>query len=160
MSRALAALCITALAGCATDVHRAVSPGMASTEVGARIGKPTAIGKQADGTTYWDFSRQPYYTERVTFGADDRVRDARNLLTEDNFKNLRAGMTLDEVLAVVGPAYLRNEYANRTTVWTYRYQDVGIWKLLHVTMGGDGRMVRYETEWDPNIYSKKDGGKR
>jgi hypothetical protein len=160
MSRALAALCITVLAGCATDVHRAVSPGMASTEVGARIGKPTAIGKWADGNTYWDFSRQPYYTERVTFGADDRVRDVRNLLTEDNFKNLRAGMTLDEVLAVVGPAYVRNEYANRTTVWTYRYQDVGIWKLLHVTMDGGGRLVRYETEWDPNIYSKKDGGKR
>ena len=160
MSRALAVLCMTVLAGCATDVDRAVSPGMASTEVGARIGKPTAIGKRADGSTYWDFSRQPYYTERVTFGADDRVRDARNLLTEDNFKNLRAGMTLDEVLAVVGPAYLRNEYANRTTVWTYRYQDVGIWKLLHVTFDPSGRLQRYEVEWDPNIYSKKDGGRR
>ena len=59
---------------------------------------------------------------------------------------------------VVGPAYIYNQYADRTTVWTYRYQDIGIWKLLHVTMDDGGRMLRYATEWDPTIYSKKDHG--
>jgi hypothetical protein len=156
---ALAALCSALLLGCAADVHRAVAPGMASTEVGSRVGKPTAIGQLPDGSTYWDYSRQPYYTDRVTFGPDDRVREVRNLLTAENFERLQPGMTLGEVVGVVGPAFLGSQYADRTTVWTYRYQDTGIWKLLHVTMDPGGRMLRYATEWDPNIYSKDRGGK-
>ena len=155
MNRALCAVCAAVLFGCATDVHRAVSPGMASTDVGARVGKPTAMGKLADGSAYWDYSRQPYYTDRVTFGPDDRVREVRNLLTADNFENLRAGMTLDQVVGTVGPSYIRNVYANGTTVWTYRYYDIGIAKLLHVTLDASGRMLRYETEWNPDVYSKK-----
>ena len=55
-------------------------------------------------------------------------------------------MTLDQVVSVVGPAYIRNQYANGTTVWTYRYYDVGIAKLLHVTLDPSGRLLRYETE--------------
>ena len=155
MSRALLAVCSALLLGCAADVHRAVSPGMASAEVGSLVGKPTAIGQLPDGSAYWDYSRQPYYTDRVTFGPDDRVREVRNLLTEQNFEKLHPGMTYAEVVGIVGPAYIRNQYANGTTVWTYRYYDIGIAKLLHVTMGPDGRMVRYETEWNPDVYSKK-----
>jgi hypothetical protein len=152
---ALIALCSAALIGCAADVHRAVSPGMASTDVGARVGKPTAMGKLADGSAYWDYSRQPYYTDRVTFGPDDRVREVRNLLTEQNFENLQKGMTLKQIVSIVGPAYIRNMYANGTTVWTYRYYDIGIAKLLHVTLDSSGRLLRYETEWNPDVYSKK-----
>jgi len=159
VNRALHAACAAVLVGCATvDVHHAIAPGMASSEVGASVGKPTSIGKLADGSVYWDYSRQPYYTDRVTFGPDERVREVRNLLTEQNFEKLQKGMTLDEVRSIVGPAYLYGQYADRSTVWTYRYQDVGIWKLLHVTLDAGGRMVRYETEWDPNIYSKKGRG--
>jgi hypothetical protein len=159
VNRALCAVCAAVLFGCATDVHRAVSPGMASTDVGARVGKPTAMGKLADGSAYWDYSRQPYYTDRVTFGPDDRVREVRNLLTEQNFENLQRGMTLDQIVGIVGPAYIRNMYANGTTVWTYRYYDVGIAKLLHVTLDPSGQLLRYETEWNPDVYSKKGRGK-
>jgi outer membrane protein assembly factor BamE (lipoprotein component of BamABCDE complex) len=153
----IAVLCL--LAGCATvDVHRVVAPGMASAEVAAAAGEPSAVGKLADGNAYWDYSRQPYYTDRVTFGPDERVVEVRNILTEQNFESLQAGMTLEQVVATVGPAYVYNKYANGTTVWTYRYQDVGIYKLLHVAMGPDGRMVRYDTEWNPDVYSKKGRG--
>jgi len=153
----IAVLCL--LAGCATvDVHRVVAPGMASAEVGAAVGEPNVVGKLADGNVYWDYSRQPYYTDRVIFGPDERVLEVRNILTEQNFQNLQKGMTFDQVVATVGPAYIYNKYANGTTVWTYRYQDVGIYKLLHVVMGPDGRMVRYDTEWNPDVYSKRDRG--
>ena len=155
MSRALFAVCGALLLGCAADVHRAVSPGMASAEVGAHVGKPTTIGRLPDGSAYWDYSRQPYYTDRVSFGPDDRVREVRNLLTEQNFEKLHPGMTYAEVVGIVGPAYIRNQYANGTTVWTYRYYDVGIAKLLHVTLDPSGRLLRYETEWNPDVYSKK-----
>jgi len=131
---------------------------MTSSEVAARVGKPTTAGTLADGARYWDYSRQPAYTERVVFGADDRVRELRNLLTASNFENLRAGMTPDEVVATVGPAFIFNQYANGTTVWTYRYKDIGVYKLLHVTFDASGRLLRYETQWDPNVYSKRDRG--
>ena len=156
MSRAASAVLSALLFGCATaDVYRAVTPGMAGSEVVQRVGKPTTAGKLVDGGAYWDYSRQPYYTDRVTFGPDDRVRGVRNLLVEDNFENLRTGMTPNEVVATVGPAFVFNQYANNTTVWTYRYKDLGIYKLLHVTFDASGRMRRYETEWNPDVYSKK-----
>ena len=159
MNRAASAVLSALLFGCATaDVYRAVTPGMAGSEVVQRVGKPTTAGKLVDGGAYWDYSRQPYYTDRVTFGPDDRVRGVRNLLVEDNFENLRTGMTPDEVLATVGPAFIFNRYGNNTTVWTYRYKDLGIYKLLHVTLDPSGRMLRYETQWDPNVYSKRDRG--
>ena len=154
------ALIAALLAGCAsaTDVHRSVVPGMASGEVAARAGKPTALGKLADGSAYWDYSRQPFYTDRVSFGGDDRVREVRNILTEDNFENLLPGMTPADVVATVGPAFIFNKYADGTTVWTYRYND-GVYKLLHATFDPSGRLLRYQTEWNPEIYSKGGGRK-
>jgi len=155
-----AAVVAALLAGCAslTDVHRKVVPGMASGEVAARAGKPTTLGKLADGSAYWDYSRQPFYTDRVSFDGDDRVREVRNILTEDNFENLRPGMTPGDVLATVGPAFIFNNYADGTTVWTYRYND-GVYKLLHATFDSSGRLLRYQTEWNPEIYSKGGGRK-
>ena len=155
MKRAAFACIIAILAGCAStgDVYRDVIPGMASSDVAARAGKPTVAGKLIDGGAYWDYSRQPYYTSRVSFGSDDRVRDVRNLLTEQNFENLREGMTLQEVVATVGPAFIFNKYGNGTTVWTYRYYD-GVYKLMHATFDPSGRLLRYQTEWNPDVYSK------
>jgi outer membrane protein assembly factor BamE (lipoprotein component of BamABCDE complex) len=148
------------LAGCAADVHRVVAPGMTSAEVSARAGAPTIVGRLPNGEAYWDYSRQPYYTDRVSYGPDERVREVRNLLTEENFRTLRPGMSAEEVLATLGPSYVNNSFANGTTAWTYRFQDVGIWKLLHVLFDPSGRLQRYGVEWDPNIYSKKNGGRR
>lgn len=153
-----AAAAAALLCGCTTDVYRAVAPGMTSAEVSSRAGKPTLVGRQPSGDVYWDYSRQPYYIERVTFGPDERVRDLRNLMTEENFRNLQPGMTPDEVTATVGPHFLYNSYANGTTVWTYRFYDVGIAKLLHVIFDPAGRLLRYEVEWDPDVYSKRDHG--
>jgi len=132
---------------------------MTSKEVAGLVGKPTTVGKLADGAAYWDYSRQPVSIERVSFGPDERVREVRNLLVESNFENLRAGMTPDDVVATVGPSYVFNRYGNGTTVWTYRYMDIGVYKLLHVTFDASNRLLRYQTEWNPAVYSRKDGRK-
>lgn len=148
------------LLGCTTDVYRVVATGMTSAEVSSRAGSPTVIGKLPTGDVYWDYSRQPYYTERVTFGPDERVRELRNLLEEENFRNLKTGMTREQVIATVGPSYILNQYANGTTVWTYRFYDYGVAKLLHVIFDRDWQLERYQVEWDPAKYSKKDRGGR
>lgn len=157
--RPLLALAAFALAGgCATSAQYAVSPGMPANEVSARLGKPVAEARLADGGTYWDYRRDPYGYYRVTFGADGRVREMRNLLTEQNFGNLRAGMTQSEVEAIVGvPAdRLKEAHANGTRSWTYRYYDAGIAKLLHVIFDPAERVQWYYAEWDRSRYSGDD----
>jgi len=150
------------LGGCAADVYRVVAPGMTSAEVASRAGQPTLVGELANGEAYWDYSRQPYYIDRVIYGPDERVREVRNLMSDDNFRaTLKPGLSPQEVIAAVGPAYIVNRYGNGTTVWTYRFYDYGVAKLLHVTFDPAGRFARYDVEWDPAVYSKKGGnGKR
>ena len=163
MKRLWILLALAVLAGCATSAQRSVSPGMTADEVDAKLGRPTASGRLSTGEEYRDYSQQPfgYTVERITFAADGRVRDVRNLLTEDNFKNLHAGMTPREVVAVVGPspASEQRSYAGGTSSWTYRYRDIQVIKLLHVIFGPEGRVQTWYTEWDPEVYSKGGGGR-
>lgn len=144
-----------ALAGCATDAHRAVSPGMATGEVSARIGEPSATGRLPNGDTYWDHSDQPrgYSIDRVTFAANGLVREVRNLLTEQNFVNIRSGMAPHEVAAIVGPSSAKQTYGNGTSSWSYRYF-VGVVKLLHVVFDPKDRVLSHYSEWDPDVYSR------
>jgi outer membrane protein assembly factor BamE (lipoprotein component of BamABCDE complex) len=146
------------LAGCAADPRYDVSIGMTSADVGARVGKPVASGRLPGGEEYWDYSSQPFgYTiQRVTFAPDGRVREVRNLLTEQNFAGLRAGMTPDEVMAVVGPSAPseRRSYGGGTKSWSYRYDDGGVKKLLHVVFDAHDRLLHHYTEWDPDVYSR------
>jgi outer membrane protein assembly factor BamE (lipoprotein component of BamABCDE complex) len=148
-----------AIAGCATNVERAVSPGMSADEVRARVGRPIAEGRLAGNEAYWDYTREPYGYYRVFFGPDGRVREARNLHTEQNFRNLQAGMTPSQVVALIGvpPDYLKEKYANGTSSWCYRYWDAGIAKNLFVIFDSADRLLWYYWEWDRSIYSKGDG---
>jgi outer membrane protein assembly factor BamE (lipoprotein component of BamABCDE complex) len=150
-----------AVAGCAANVQRAVSSGMSASEVSSRIGKPIAEGRLAGNEAYWDYTREPYGYYRVTFGPDDRVRDVRDLHTEQNFRNIQPGMTPAQVTEIAGvpPDYLKEGYANGTRSWTYRYDDTGISKLLHVIFDSGDRVQWYYSVWDPEIYSKKSGGR-
>lgn len=149
-----------AVAGCATNLERAVTPGLPASEVGARLGKPIAEGRLPGNEAYWDYTREPYGYYRVIFGPDERVREVRNLHTEQNFRNLQPGMTPAQVAALIGvpPDYLKQEYANGTRSWTYRYPDSGIAKVLHVIFDSGDRLLWYYWEWDRSIYSKGDGG--
>lgn len=154
-------LVVAALAGCAASPQ--VSPGMSGKEVGAALGKPLATGHLPDGAEYWDYSTQPYgfSNDRVTFTPDARVRDVRNLLTEENFRNLHKGLTPEEVRLIVGPSapYEQRRYAGGTSSWTYRYKEGSITKLLHVIFDSSDRVEWHYTEWDPNVYSKGGGSK-
>jgi outer membrane protein assembly factor BamE (lipoprotein component of BamABCDE complex) len=161
-------LLVAALAGCAASPQSTISVGMRENEVSDALGQPVATGRLPTGEEYWDYSRQPfgYTNERVTFTAYGLVRDVRNLLTEDNFKNLRSGMTPEQVEGVVGPSAVseRREYAGGTKSWTYRYYDIGVIKLLNVIFDENDRVLTHYTEWDPSVYSKggtsKGGGSK
>ena len=83
------------------------------------------------------------------------------LLHGDPEEKVHAGMTAAEVEQVLGVrSYRQAAYGNGTSSWTFKYRDYNVAKLLHVTFGPEGRVLRTETEWDPDVYSKKGGGAR
>lgn len=157
MTRSMTAfLAALALAGCATDPSRVLSPGMAANDVSARLGKPVAEGRLPSQEAYWDYTREPYGYYRVTFGRNEQVREVRDLHTEQNFLNLRPGMTHAEVRAIVGRTSWIEGHAGGAASWRYRYRDAGIAKLLHVNFDAGERLTWYYWEWDPEVYSKGD----
>jgi hypothetical protein len=64
-------------------------------------------------------------------------------------------MTEAELADVIGVGFAtRGDYAGGGYSLTWRYND-GVYKLLHVMFDPTGRVQRYATEWDPDVYSKR-----
>ena len=112
-------------------------------------------GTLANGDTFREISRIPYGYERQVYSPDGRLKARQELHTEQNFKRIQPGMTEAELADVIGVGFAtRGDYAGGGYSLTWRYND-GVYKLLHVIFGPDKRVIRYETEWDPDVYSKK-----
>ena len=84
------------------------------------------------------------------------VRDVRDRHIPDSAAKLRAGLTPDEVRGIMGGGFVKDSFANGTITWTYRYDDYGVQKLLHIVFDGSGRLASTASEWDPSVYSKID----
>jgi hypothetical protein len=112
-------------------------------------------GTLPNGDTFREISRIPYGYERQIYSPDGQLKAREELHTEKNFARIKPGMTRDQLADIIGVGFAtRGDYADGTYSLTWRYND-GVYKLLHVIFGPDNRVIRYETEWDPNIYSKK-----
>jgi hypothetical protein len=71
-------------------------------------------------------------------------------------EKVHPGMTAGEVEQALGvTSYRKEAHGNGTTSWTYKYRESNVARLLHVTFGAEGKVLRIETEWDPDVYSKK-----
>ena len=160
-SRSIAFAVALVLGGCAVDrLPALVEPGASATDVQARMGKPIEQGVLPNGETYWDYTLQPmgYHNYRLSFAPDQRVQAVRDLLTEENMTRLAPGMSRAQVLDIVGPSRRPQQYADGTTSLSWRYEDYGVIKLLHVIFDASDRVLWSYTEWDPSVYSKKGGG--
>jgi len=159
--RSLGFALAVSLSGCAVDrLPTLVTTGESASDVEARLGKPIAQGALSNGETYWDYTLQPlgYHNYRVTFAPDERVQAVQDLLRNQNIARIEPGMSRAQVLDIVGPSRRPQQYANGTTSLSWRYEDYGVIKLLHVIFDAGDRVAWSYTEWDPSIYSKKGGG--
>jgi outer membrane protein assembly factor BamE (lipoprotein component of BamABCDE complex) len=150
-----------ALSGCAVDrLPALVTPGATASDVQARMGKPITQGVLPNGGSYWDYTLQPfgYHNYRVSFAPDERVQAVQDLLTSQNIARVAPGMWRTQVLDIVGPSRQAEQYGNGTTSLSWRYDDYGVIKLLHVIFDASDRVQWSYSEWDPRVYSKKDGG--
>jgi outer membrane protein assembly factor BamE (lipoprotein component of BamABCDE complex) len=149
------------MSACAVDrLPALVSPGASATDVEARMGKPIAQGLLPNGERYWDYTLQPlgYHNYRVTFAPDERVQAVQDLLTSQNIARVEPGMSRAQVVDIVGPSRHAEQYGNGTASLSWRYEDYGVIKLLHVIFDPSDRVLWSYSEWDPRVYSKKGGG--
>ena len=121
----------------------------------ASDGRLAREGTLPNGDTFKEYSRIPYGYERRIYSPSGELKTRQELHTEQNFRRIQPGMTEAELADVIGVGFAtRGDYADGTHSLTWRYND-GVYKLLHVTFGPDNRVIRYDTEWDPDVYSKK-----
>ena len=121
----------------------------------ASQGRLAREGTTPAGETFREYSHIPYGYERILYSREGKEIGRQQLHTEENFRRIQPGMTKAELADVIGAGYAtRGDYADGTHSLTWRYND-GVSKLLHVTFGPDNRVIRYDTEWDPDVYSKK-----
>ena len=126
----LAALAAALLAACAGgpysphDVH----PGAARAEVLAIMGPPTGVYTMPDGHARLEYNRMPAgkHTFMIDFDANDRVVRWENVLDENHFAAIVAGMSHEDVLRLIGPPTYTWHYFRPTPgiTWLYRFDTI------------------------------------
>ena len=118
------------LAACASYSGSGLKPGEARLDdVQGLMGPPAMRWQEPDGSVQLAYPRGPlgYHTFMVKLGPDGRLQSIANVLEEKSFARIRARMTKDEVLRVLGPPdYSRSVYfkARDELVWDWRYCQV------------------------------------
>src|SRR6266568_1098655 len=121
LRRAATVLALSALsAGCAN--FSAISPGDSAHSVEARVGPPAAVWKNADGSEVWEYP-QGVQTFMITMDADHSVMEMHQVLSEEYFSKVHAGMSRDEVRRLLG---------RPKEIWYFSRRDEEVWRYLEV----------------------------
>ena len=111
------------LAACANLA--AVTSGMPAQQVQAKLGAPETVRKNADGSEVWEYPGGPLgrQTYMVTLGSDRAVQEVHQVLNDEYFSRVHAGMSRDEVRRLLGkPGEIMVFGARDEEVWSWRYQ--------------------------------------
>ena len=121
------------LAGCAN--FTAVSSGMPAQQVQAKLGAPETVRKNADGSEVWEYPGGPLgrQTYMVTLGSDHAVREVHQVLNDEYFSRVRAGMSNYHLT----PCACQSKKSwFRTLPWTGLFG-----KSLHQSTLGSGTLI-------------------
>lgn len=116
------AVLLVLLAGCAANIREGASPG----EVTAALGSPKEIFKLKDGSTSWEYPTSPLglTTTLVRFNAQGQLLYVSQVLTDENFHRIQAGMSEEQVRATIGPPWRKMPFERQQQVaWDYLYRD-------------------------------------
>jgi len=121
---ALSALAATVLPACDGMNLQELRPGVATTtDVAARLGKPQAEFRNADGSFTWEYNRQPNGVEchMLSFDAQGVLVKMEQVLTEANFARVQVGMSQDEIRRLLGkPGTVTPFPGKGEEVWDWR----------------------------------------
>ena len=145
----IAALASLFLAGCASYSGSSLRPGEARLDDVERVmGQPAMRWQEADGSIRLAYPRGPlgFHTFMVTLGPDGRLQGIANVLEDQGFAQIHAGLSKDQVLHVLGPPdYSLAVYykARDELVWSWRYcSNFGVPAQFHVLFDGTSGAVR------------------
>ncbi len=148
------------LAGCGTP-GALVAQKTTNVEVRAALGNPTDIRFDRNGDELWEYARGPggYETHLVRIGADGRVKEVTQLLTQERLMSLTPGATTKpEVRHVLGRPS-DTSYPGTGEAWSWRY-DRGGSQLGHlvVTFNPDNTVKERMTVMDIAAGGSQDKG--
>lgn len=132
------------LSACGVLQNPSVQPGETEQQVISRLGKPT--GSYQDGNDrLLEYRTNPggQATWMVRLDGNGRVKGMEQVLTDQKFASIKPDVDDKEsVLRKVGAPYERSYLAlPQQDVWTYMYQEQGVWdNLMHIHFGRDGRV--------------------
>ncbi len=126
------------VAACASYSGSALKPGEARLEdVQATMGQPAMQWQDPDGSRQLAYPRGPagFDTFMVRLGSNGKLQTIESVLDEQHLANVRAGMSKEEVLRILGPsdanatAYFQ---ARDEFVWDWRYRGVSNepWRMM------------------------------
>lgn len=150
------------LSGCASI--KSIPPGTPFAQVQAEFGRPNYTCPLPDGGERVIWSGQPFgqFAWGTNVDAQGRVGEIQQLLTDQHFRVLDEGTwTAQQVLCEFGPPAETESVGMpsvRQVVWSYRYQQDGVWNsLMYVYMGRNGDQVtRHHPGPDP-LYEPREG---
>ena len=147
-------------AGCAN--FSAISPGDSAPTVEARLGPPGTVWKNADGSEAWEYPMGPtgVQTFMIDIGPDRAVRAVRQVLTEEYFAKVVAGMSREDVRRLLGrPKEVWYFPARDEEVWTWRYLEVN-YRFFNVLFDRASGTVRTTLRLDEVFLPGGGRGKR
>lgn len=101
-------------------------PGSPESQARSALGTPAAEYDNADGTHQLVYPRGPLGTETyMVFLRGGAVQRVEQVLTDDNFYRIQAGVTTgEEVRRMIGPPYRVVRFDNlKQNAWDYRFRD-------------------------------------
>ena len=115
------------------------------------MGPPTMQWADDDGTQTWEYPRTPegIVNYMIVIDASQILREVRQVLCDENFARVSAGMTRDEVRRLLGqPAHEQFFPLSKETVWDWKTTAVANTPAyFNVHFGTDGRVVRTSTHF-------------
>lgn len=134
------------LSACSSHEPPDMLLGLSRDEVVARMGQPDRERRVEAGTRL-EFPRGPYgkNTWFIYFDAVGRAIRAEQVLTEQNFMRINAGMSQEDVLQLLGrPNEVQVLGRERGTVWSYRYESPFCrWFQVEVSQQQEVRLAGY-----------------
>ncbi|HEY6240637.1 MAG TPA: outer membrane protein assembly factor BamE [Burkholderiales bacterium] len=130
------------LAGCTN--FSSVKSGMPEQEVRAKLGAPKGVWKNPDGSETWEYPLGPLgrQTFMVTIGSDHAMREIHQVLSDEYFSKVQAGMSRDDVGRILGrPGEIAFFDERGEETWSWRYQKE-VPMIFHVMFDRSAGTVR------------------
>ncbi|HXZ97689.1 MAG TPA: hypothetical protein VEG37_11690 [Burkholderiales bacterium] len=132
------------LGGCASYSGYGLKPGVATgPDVRQAMGEPAARWSTPAGDV-WAYPRGPLGSETflVRFDENGRLSLIEQVLNDDHFGRIHAGMTGEDVLHLIGPPFQTTTYSGtRQTSWDYHYRDDSAQSALFSVIFSDAGVV-------------------